>query len=44
MGLEYSFDSVLQYHGENLKEGVKFVKIGSPKMITETGTYTQIIN
>ena len=27
-----------------LKEGVKFVKIGSPKMITETGTYTQIIN
>ena len=27
-----------------LKEGVKFVKIGSPKMITKTGTYTQIIN
>lgn len=27
-----------------LKKGVKYVKIGNPKMITESGTYTQITN
>jgi acetylglutamate kinase len=27
-----------------LRAGVKQVKIGNPKMITETGTFTQIIN
>ena len=27
-----------------LKKGVKYVKIGNPKIITESGTYTQITN
>ena len=27
-----------------LEEGVKFVKIGNPKMITENGSYTKITN
>ncbi|MDG1762606.1 MAG: acetylglutamate kinase [Flavobacteriaceae bacterium] len=27
-----------------LKKGVKYVRIGNPKMITESGTYTQITN